>query len=44
MIKLSWKEVQGNIQDGYFIRFTQQKTQGIETLPIADQAYEQLVL
>ncbi|MFC3563138.1 site-specific integrase [Pedobacter jamesrossensis] len=42
MIKLSWKEVQGTIQDGYFIRFTQQKTQGIETLPIADQAYEQL--
>lgn len=42
MIKLSWKEVQGSIQDGYFIRFTQQKTQGIETLPIADQAYEQL--
>ena len=42
MIKLAWKEVQHSDQDGYLIRFTQQKTQSIETLPIPDQAYEQL--
>jgi len=42
IIKLSWKEVQGDSSNGYFIRFTQQKTQGIETLPIPDQAFEQL--
>jgi len=42
MIKLSWKEVQHSNEDGYFIRFTQQKTQGIETLPIPEQAFEQL--
>lgn len=42
MIKLTWKEVQHSEQDGYFIRFTQQKTSSNETLPIAEQAYEQL--
>lgn len=42
MIKLTWKEVQYSEKDGYFIRFTQQKTSSNETLPIADQAYEQL--
>jgi integrase len=42
MIKLTWKEVQYSEQDGYFIRFTQQKTSSNETLPIAGQAYEQL--
>lgn len=42
MIKLTWKEVQHSEQDGYFIRFTQQKTQSVETLPIPEQAFEQL--
>lgn len=42
VIKLTWKEVQHSEQDGYFIRFTQQKTQGVETLPIPEQAFEQL--
>lgn len=42
VIKLTWKEVQHSKQDGYFIRFTQQKTQGTETLPIPEQAFEQL--
>ncbi|MCZ4245838.1 site-specific integrase [Pedobacter punctiformis] len=42
MIKLTWREVQHSEQDGYFIRFTQQKTSSNETLPIADQAYDQL--
>lgn len=42
IIKLTWKEVQHSNPDGYFIRFTQQKTQSIETLPIPDQGFEQL--
>lgn len=42
MIKLTWKDVQYSEQDGYFIRFTQQKTNSNETLPIPDQAFEQL--
>lgn len=42
IIKLTWKEVQHSESNGYFIRFTQQKTQGIETLPIPEQAFEQL--
>ena len=41
MIKLTWRDVQHSEQDGYFIRFIQQKTRGIETLPIPEQAYEQ---
>ncbi|KAA6441225.1 site-specific integrase [Dyadobacter flavalbus] len=42
MIKLTWKEVQHSEMDGYFIRFTQQKTKGAETLHISDQAFEQM--
>ncbi|MFA6248030.1 MAG: site-specific integrase [Mucilaginibacter sp.] len=42
VIKLSWKDIQHSATDGYFIRFTQQKTQGVETLPIPEQAFEQL--
>jgi integrase len=37
--KLTWKEVTYIEGQGYYIRFTQQKTKGKETLPIADQAY-----
>ena len=37
--KLSWGEIQQSDELGYFIRFRQQKTKGVETLPISDQAY-----
>jgi integrase len=36
--KLTWKEVQHSNEQGWCIRFTQQKTKGVETLPIPDQA------
>ncbi|MGI4727588.1 MAG: phage integrase SAM-like domain-containing protein [Janthinobacterium lividum] len=42
VIKLTWKEVQHSTENGYFIRFTQQKTKTVETLPIPDKAFEQL--
>jgi site-specific recombinase XerD len=37
---LTWSQIQHTQKDGYFIRFTQQKTKGMETMPIADQAVE----
>jgi len=37
--KLTWKEVTFTEDQGYYIRFTQQKTKGKETLPISEQAY-----
>jgi integrase len=40
--KLTWKEVQYSESSGYFLRFTQEKTEGVETLFIPEQAYEQL--
>jgi len=47
--KLVWSEVQqskeikeGKENDYYFIRFTQQKTKGVELLPISEQAYNLL--
>jgi len=47
--KLVWSEVQqsreikeGKELDYYFIRFTQQKTKGVELLPISEQAYNLL--
>lgn len=42
IMALTWRNVQHSEQDGYFIRFTQQKTKGAETLPIPEQAFEQL--
>lgn len=42
MINLTWKEVQHSEMDGYFIRFTQQKTKGAETLHLNEQAFEQM--
>jgi len=42
VIKVTWKEVQYSKQDGYFLRYTQQKIQAVETLPIPEQAYDQL--
>lgn len=40
--KLKWKEVVNLEGKGYYIRFTQKKTQGKETLPISDQAFQLL--
>jgi len=40
--KLKWSEVQHSDNLGYFIRFRQQKTNGAETLPIAEEARELL--
>ncbi len=40
--KLTWGEIEHVEGQGYFIKFQQQKTKGIETLPISDQAYELL--
>ena len=40
--KLVWGEVQYSGTNGYFIRFTQKKTKGAETLPISEQAYQLL--
>mgnify|MGYP003574955782 CR=1 FL=1 len=37
--KLKWKEVQHTLNDGYYIRFAQQKTEKQENLPISDQAF-----
>lgn len=37
--KLVWSEIEHVKGQGYFIRFQQQKTKGIETLPISEQAY-----
>ena len=37
--KLVWSEVQHSNEMGYYIRFTQKKTKGTETLPIPEQAF-----
>jgi integrase len=37
--KLTWKEIEYIEGQGYFILFTQQKTKGVEVLPISEQAY-----
>jgi site-specific recombinase XerD len=36
---LQWKNIQHSDAEGYSIRFKQQKTKGIEKLPISDQAH-----
>ena len=36
---LKWKQIQHSDKSGYFVRFTQQKTKGMELLPISDEAY-----
>jgi integrase len=38
--KLTWKEVEFIEGEGYFLNFQQQKTKGIESLPISDQAFQ----
>ncbi len=40
--KLTWSEVEYVEGQGYFIKFQQQKTKGVETLPISDQAFDLL--
>jgi integrase len=40
--KLVWSEVQHSKEMGYYIRFRQKKTKGVETLPISEQAYSLL--
>lgn len=40
--KLTWSEVQYSNELGYYIRFRQKKTKGVETLPISNQAKELL--
>lgn len=38
--KLRWKEVQHTLNDGYYIRFTQKKTEKQENMPISQNAFE----
>jgi len=40
--KLLWAEVQYSEMEGHLLRFRQQKTGGVETLPISEQAYRLL--
>lgn len=37
-----WGEIHHSGEDGYSIQFTQQKTKGVEVLPISEQAYSLL--
>jgi len=39
IIRLKWKDVEYITNSGYYIHFIQQKTKGVETMPISDQAY-----
>lgn len=40
--KMTWREVQHSNQEGYFLKFKQQKTQSEEVLPISKQAFNLL--
>ena len=40
--KLVWGEIHHSVENGYSIQFTQQKTKGVEVLPISEQAYSLL--
>lgn len=37
--KMTWSELEHVQKQGYFINFSQQKTKGVEVLPISEQAY-----
>ncbi len=37
--KMTWEELSYVEGDGYYVKFTQQKTKGVEDLQISDQAY-----
>lgn len=38
IVKLLWSEIHFDRAEGYYIRFRQKKTKGMETLPISEQA------
>lgn len=38
--KLVWEEVQFIEDNGHYIRFKQKKSEGLQTMPISDEAYE----
>ena len=40
--KLKWSEIQNSKELGYYIRYTQKKTKGSETLPISEQTFQLL--
>ena len=40
IIKLKWDDVEYIRNSGYYIHFVQQKTKGVETMPISEQAYK----
>lgn len=40
--KLTWQEVQHSQSQGFYVRFKQQKTKHLETLPISEGAFELL--
>ena len=40
--KMVWKEIQFSEEQGYYIRFKQKKTSGLQTHPIPNQAYKLL--
>jgi len=42
ILKLVWGEIEYIEGQGYFIHFKQQKTKGVEVLPISEQAFEML--
>jgi integrase len=42
IFKLTWSEIQHSKEIGHYIRFTQKKTKGAETLPISEQAFNML--
>lgn len=37
--KMKWKEIEFVEDEGYFLKFNQKKTKGVEVLPISEQAY-----
>ncbi|MRX70127.1 Site-specific recombinase XerD [Flavobacterium resistens] len=40
--KLTWSEIEFIEEDGYYIRFKQKKTEGLQTMPISEEAYQLL--
>lgn len=42
IVKLTWANVQYTKKEGYYLQYTQQKTKGVEVLPISEQAYRLL--
>ncbi|MEI8278827.1 MAG: site-specific integrase [Bacteroidota bacterium] len=40
--KLLWGEIRHSESEGYYLQFRQQKTKGVEVLPISEQAFEML--